>query len=505
MIAVNKLRPSGGEDDAERGALDALARRRARVAAADRPDRGDARRGSRGALGRRSRSTALPRRGGPLDERRRRNLARRGVRARVGAREGASRATPSRTTPSSAAARRRSQRARARPARPPCARSSSRCSGVGGARRRHRPSLTIEARAASGSRASRASRPVYRVGDVLARSSAATVLLKAENLQRTGSFKIRGAVNRSRSLATPSARPASSRRAPATTARRWRGRRARSGARRRSSCRRTPPMAKVDATRRYGAERRARRARASTRRSPRRTRARRRDRRDVSCTRSTTSASSPGQGTLGLELAEQLPDAETVVVPIGGGGLAAGIAIALGELRRGAIVGVQAAAARRSPAATERATRSPTASRSSSPGELTWPILDELARRGRHRHRRGDRQRDPAAPRADEARRRGRGRGRRRGAARRPRRGRRHRRSPSSPAATSTPTLLIAVMRHGLTRPAATSSCARGSPTAPASSLKLLRSSPSERGERRRRRAPPRGHATSRSARPRSS
>ena len=37
-----------------------------------------------------------------------------------------------------------------------------------------------------------------------------------------------------------------------------------------------------------------------------------------------------GQGTIGLELAEQVPEAETVLVPIGGGGLAAGIALALG-------------------------------------------------------------------------------------------------------------------------------------------------------------------------------
>jgi threonine dehydratase len=36
-----------------------------------------------------------------------------------------------------------------------------------------------------------------------------------------------------------------------------------------------------------------------------------------------------GQGTIGLELAEQAPDAETVLIPIGGGGLAAGIALAL--------------------------------------------------------------------------------------------------------------------------------------------------------------------------------
>ena len=48
-----------------------------------------------------------------------------------------------------------------------------------------------------------------------------------------------------------------------------------------------------------------------------------------------------GQGTIGLELAEQAPDAGTVLIPIGGGGLAAGISLALRELRPGIrIVGV---------------------------------------------------------------------------------------------------------------------------------------------------------------------
>jgi threonine dehydratase len=51
-----------------------------------------------------------------------------------------------------------------------------------------------------------------------------------------------------------------------------------------------------------------------------------------------------GQGTIGLELAEQVPDARTVVIPIGGGGLASGIAIALRARHPGVrIVGVQAA------------------------------------------------------------------------------------------------------------------------------------------------------------------
>src|SRR5581483_535690 len=51
-----------------------------------------------------------------------------------------------------------------------------------------------------------------------------------------------------------------------------------------------------------------------------------------------------GQGTIGLELAEQVESLDTVLVPIGGGGLAAGIAVALRAARPEArLVGVRAA------------------------------------------------------------------------------------------------------------------------------------------------------------------
>ena len=50
-----------------------------------------------------------------------------------------------------------------------------------------------------------------------------------------------------------------------------------------------------------------------------------------------------GQGTLGLEMLSDLPDADALVVPIGGGGLLAGIAIAARALRPNiTIIGVQA-------------------------------------------------------------------------------------------------------------------------------------------------------------------
>ncbi len=53
-----------------------------------------------------------------------------------------------------------------------------------------------------------------------------------------------------------------------------------------------------------------------------------------------------GQGTIGIEILEQLPDVQQVVVPIGGGGLLAGIAIAIKTLRPSCrVIGVQAAGA----------------------------------------------------------------------------------------------------------------------------------------------------------------
>ncbi|WP_223163646.1 threonine ammonia-lyase [Nocardioides humilatus] len=53
-----------------------------------------------------------------------------------------------------------------------------------------------------------------------------------------------------------------------------------------------------------------------------------------------------GQGTLGLEILEQIPEAATVIVPTGGGGLLCGVAIAVKAARPDVrVVGVQAAGA----------------------------------------------------------------------------------------------------------------------------------------------------------------
>lgn len=53
-----------------------------------------------------------------------------------------------------------------------------------------------------------------------------------------------------------------------------------------------------------------------------------------------------GQGTIGLEILDQLPEVDAVIVPIGGGGLISGVAFALKSLKPGVkVYGVQAAGA----------------------------------------------------------------------------------------------------------------------------------------------------------------
>ena len=81
-----------------------------------------------------------------------------------------------------------------------------------------------------------------------------------------------------------------------------------------------------------------------------------------------------GQGTIGLELAEQVEDLETVVIPIGGGGLASGISLALRAVRPELrLVGVQAAACR--PGGSGFTIADGIAVKE--PGELTMEILGE--------------------------------------------------------------------------------------------------------------------------------
>jgi threonine dehydratase len=178
--------------------------------------------------------------------------------------------------------------------------------------------------------------------ETLGRRSGRPVLLKAENLQRTGSFKIRGAANRVATLSD------ADRAAGVVTASAGNHGQAVALAAREAGVNATvfmpqaAPMAKVDATRSYGAEvvlsgEGYDEAHAAACEAV-----------EAGATlvhAFEDEAVIAGQGTLGLELVEQAPGMETLVVPIGGGGLAAGMAIALKELRPEVrIVGVQAAA-----------------------------------------------------------------------------------------------------------------------------------------------------------------
>ena len=172
--------------------------------------------------------------------------------------------------------------------------------------------------------------PVYPT-ETFSRLTGRQVVLKAENLQRTGSFKIRGAYNtiatlgeKERAAGVVAASAGNHGQAVA-----WAAREA--GISATIFMPQDAPMAKVEATRSYGGvtelagatfEDAVAAAQAHV---------------DVAGATLVHAFEDErviaGQGTIGLELAEQAPDVETVVIPIGGGGLAAGIAMALKERR----------------------------------------------------------------------------------------------------------------------------------------------------------------------------
>src|SRR4029453_11724489 len=86
-----------------------------------------------------------------------------------------------------------------------------------------------------------------------------------------------------------------------------------------------------------------------------------------------------GQGTIGLELIEQLPEVETVVIPVGGGGLASGIGLTLRALRPDLrLVGVQAAACAPLAGGTQFGYTIAEGIAVKYPGELTSRVVDDL-------------------------------------------------------------------------------------------------------------------------------
>lgn len=172
----------------------------------------------------------------------------------------------------------------------------------------------------------------------------ANVYIKSENLQLTGAFKLRGAYNKIRSL-TPEERErgviacsaGNHAQGIALSA-------AKLGIRSIICMPAGAPISKVEATRSYGAEvvlvpgvydDAAREAERLTQ-----------EHGYTFAHPFNDPCVIAGQGTIGLEILEQLPEVEQVVVPIGGGGLISGVAMAVKTLKPSCrVIGVQAAGA----------------------------------------------------------------------------------------------------------------------------------------------------------------
>ncbi|GHD93572.1 threonine ammonia-lyase [Streptomyces naganishii] len=213
----------------------------------------------------------------------------------------------------------------------------------------------------------------------------APVLLKCENLQRTGSFKLRGAYVRIAGL-LPEERAAGV--VAASAGNHAQGVALASsllGVHSTVFMPKGAPLPKISATRDYGAEVRLHgqvvdETLAAAQEHAERTGAvfiHPFDHPDVIA----------GQGTVGLEILEQCPQVRTIVVGIGGGGLAAGIAVAVKSLKPDVrIIGVQAegsaayppslAAGR--PVAIENPATMADGIKVGRPGEVPFAIVEEL-------------------------------------------------------------------------------------------------------------------------------
>ena len=157
------------------------------------------------------------------------------------------------------------------------------------------------------------------------------IWFKAENLQRTGSFKIRGAMNvltqldaAARAMGVVAASAGNHAQGVALAAQS-------TGVPATVFMPETAPLPKVQATKEYGAEVRLTGTSLEDAVIAARSFATNTGARFLHPYDDTTIMT--GQGTLGIEVAEQIPDASAVVIPVGGGGLMGGSAAALKALR----------------------------------------------------------------------------------------------------------------------------------------------------------------------------
>jgi len=209
--------------------------------------------------------------------------------------------------------------------------------------------------------------PVYG-SETFSRLAGREVVLKAENLQRTGSFKVRGAVTRIAAL-TDAQRAAGVVAASAGNhgqAVAWAAREA--GIPAVIFVPQDAPMAKIEACRNYAATTELAGVRFEEALAAALAFAEETGATFVHPYEDETVIA--GQGTIGLELAEQVPQAETVLVPVGGGGLASGIALALRAVKPDArVIGVEIRRDRYTIADGIAVKH---------PGELTSAILDDV-------------------------------------------------------------------------------------------------------------------------------
>ncbi len=203
------------------------------------------------------------------------------------------------------------------------------------------------------------------------------VVLKAENLQRTGSFKIRGALSKLDALGAAAshgvvAGSAGNHAQALAFASRTAGVRCEifvpAGA----------PLAKMEACRGYGAT--LVEGGASLDEAVAAARARASETGMVFCHPYDDADVIAGQGTLGIELSEDVAELAQVVVPLGGGGLAAGVAIALKAADPAVrVIGVQASVC--APYVSGAVARGPVLTLADGiavkrPGKITRPLVE---------------------------------------------------------------------------------------------------------------------------------
>jgi threonine dehydratase len=220
----------------------------------------------------------------------------------------------------------------------------------------------------------------------LSRTSGGRIVLKAENLQRTGSFKLRGALNKIskldpevRGVVTGSAGNHGQALAYAANAR---------GLAATIFMPERAALGKIAAAREFGAE--IVLGGDSVDECIERAQARAESEGLAFVHPFDDPAVIAGQGTVGLEILDEVPDLARVIVPIGGGGLASGVATAVKGKREGVdVIGVQAAAcagvpgslAEGHPVEVDAAVTLADGIAVKRPGFITLPLLEHLVDR----------------------------------------------------------------------------------------------------------------------------